>query len=98
MAFATRVSNLSALKNGLRVAFQRNLGASAVVASKLTDPIQNLFLSKLNEYNEKSSGLAEGELLEVSAEIEGEKQFMLDNLSKKYGKGDMEEVPTFSWQ
>lgn len=34
---------------------QRQFGISAVVANKVTDPIQKLFLDKLKEYKAKSA-------------------------------------------
>ena len=34
---------------------RRNFGASAVVLAKATDPIQQLFIEKVREYNKKSA-------------------------------------------
>merc|ERR1712212_752035 len=102
MAFASRIINFNILKKSLATVVRRNIGASSVVLSKLeeaTDPVQKLFLTKLNEYNEKLAGLEEGELYDVSAEIVEEKNFMLGNIEKRYGtEAEMTEPPKFSWE
>merc|ERR1712080_749668 len=56
------------------------------------------FLSKLNEYREKATGLGFGELVESNSAIEELRAFEMGNLTKKYGAINMEEFPTFSWE
>merc|ERR1712080_345222 len=56
--------------------------------NEASDPIQNLFLSKLNEYREKATGLGFGELVESNSAIEELRAFEMGNLTKKYGKKD----------
>merc|ERR1712080_477776 len=53
--------------------------------NEASDPIQNLFLSKLNEYREKATGLGFGELVESNSAIEELRAFEMGNLTKKYG-------------
>merc|ERR1712025_1071179 len=97
MAFSQlKAINFNVLKNGVGVALKRNFGASSVALNG--DPIQNLFLSKLNEYKEKASGLTEGELVDPTPEIEEARQFDMDNLTKRYGGENMDEFPTFSFE
>merc|ERR1712025_455301 len=92
MAFSQlKAINFNVLKNGVGVALKRNFGASSVALNG--DPIQNLFLSKLNEYKEKASGLTEGELVDPTPEIEEARQFDMDNLTKRYGGENMDEFP-----
>ena len=98
---ATRILNLNLLKKSLSVVTQRNLGASSIAMSKfdesVADPVQKLFLTKLNEYSEKSHGLED--LFEVSKEIVDEKNFMVGNVEKRFGtEAEMNEMPTFSWE
>merc|ERR1711962_71674 len=90
MAFVSRLNTLTRV---LQPVVRRNLATS----TKLADPVQNLFLSKLNEYKAVSADLPEGELHETLPEIEEEKKFMVDNINKRFGPG-MEEVPVFSWE
>merc|ERR1711973_226667 len=86
MAFVSRLNTFTRV---LQPVVRRNLASS----TKLADPVQNLFLSKLNEYKAASADLPEGELHETLAEIEEEKKFMIDNINKRFGPG-MDEVPT----
>ena len=84
--------------------FRRNFGATAVVAAKgkataeTSDPIQKLFLDKLNEYKTKSSKLKEGELFDSNPEIEARRKYELENLERRYGGENMEEFPKFSFE
>lgn len=48
---------LSGLKGSVRSAVHsRNIGILAPCLQKATDPIQQLFVDKIREYNQKSSG------------------------------------------
>merc|ERR1711988_1123914 len=75
---------------------QRQFGISAVVANKVADPIQKLFLDKLNEFKTKS---ASGKV-EPSAELQKELQNELTRVSRIYGGGegvDMTKFPEFTF-
>uniref|UniRef100_T1DFP1 Putative atpase coupling factor 6 n=1 Tax=Psorophora albipes TaxID=869069 RepID=T1DFP1_9DIPT len=77
---------------------RRNFGASAVVMSKATDPIQQLFVNKLREYKSKSAG---GKLVDPTPEIERELKQELEKLAKQYGGdggADMTAFPTFKFE
>ncbi|XP_055613281.1 ATP synthase-coupling factor 6, mitochondrial [Uranotaenia lowii] len=79
---------------------RRNYGASAVLLSKATDPIQQLFVNKLKEYATKSKG-AGGKMVDASANIERELKQELDKLAKVYGgEGgvDMTAFPSFKFE
>merc|ERR1712228_188819 len=91
MAFVSRVNMISKVLQ--QTVVRRNLATSTTVM----DPVQNLFLNKLNEYKEASSDLPEGAVFDAIPEIEEERKFMTDNVNKRYGDG-MEEVPKFSWE
>jgi len=91
MAFVSRVNIMSKVLQ--QTVVRRNLATSTTVM----DPVQNLFLNKLNEYKEASSDLPEGAVFDAIPEIEEERKFMTDNVNKRYGDG-MEEVPKFSWE
>ena len=95
------VSRFSTKLTPLSLVIRRNFGISSVVAAKATetgDPIQKLFLDKLKEYNTKSAKLKEGELFDSSPEIEARRKFEEGNLNRRYGGGNMEEFPKFSFQ
>ena len=84
----------------LNTVLRRNIGASAVVSAKAaqtSDPIQKLFLDKLNEYKKNSSKLKEGKLFDTNAETEAKKKFGMENLHRRYGN-NMEEFPKFSFE
>ncbi|XP_052756661.1 ATP synthase-coupling factor 6, mitochondrial [Galleria mellonella] len=88
----------SSLVTGLRAArssvvFTRNLAA----APKAVDPIQQLFLDKIREYKQKSSG---GKLVDPSPSIERELKTELEKLERQYGGGsgvDMTAFPSFKF-
>jgi len=76
---------------------QRQFGISAVVANKVTDPIQKLFLDKLKEYKAKS---ASGKPVEASPELQKELASELARVSRIYGGGegiDMSKFPEFTF-
>lgn len=102
MAFAPRVRNLKGLSSCFNVVMRRNIGASSVVANKAaakpSDPIQKLFLEKINEYKTKATKLKDGELFESNADIEGRRKFEMDNLRRRYGNDDMTVFPKFSFE
>ncbi|XP_073974662.1 ATP synthase-coupling factor 6, mitochondrial-like [Rhodnius prolixus] len=76
---------------------RRNLGVSAPILQKVSDPIQQLFLDKLREYKQKSSG---GKLVDPSPETERELKQELLKLAKQFGgkEGvDMTKFPDFKF-
>ncbi|XP_022913321.1 ATP synthase-coupling factor 6, mitochondrial [Onthophagus taurus] len=78
---------------------QRNIGILAPCLQKATDPIQQLFVDKLREYNQKSGGGKN--LVEPSPAIEKELKSELEKASKQYGGGpgvDMTKFPTFTFK
>ncbi|XP_058119171.1 ATP synthase-coupling factor 6, mitochondrial [Anopheles ziemanni] len=78
---------------------RRNYGVSAVLLSKATDPIQQLFVTKLRDYAQKSKG-AGGKLVDASPEIEKELKQEMDKLAKQYGGAageDMTNFPAFKF-
>ncbi|XP_058812221.1 ATP synthase-coupling factor 6, mitochondrial [Topomyia yanbarensis] len=79
---------------------RRNYGVTAVVMSKATDPIQQLFVNKLREYDTKSKS-AGGKLVDPSPQIERELKQELEKLAKQYGSadgGDITAFPTFKFE
>ncbi|KRT80728.1 hypothetical protein AMK59_6208 [Oryctes borbonicus] len=76
----------------------RNLGVLAPVLQKATDPIQQLFVDKLKEYSQKSSGGTK--LVEASPAIEKELRSELEKAGRQYGSApgvDMTKFPTFKF-
>ncbi|KAL1377222.1 hypothetical protein pipiens_016414 [Culex pipiens pipiens] len=79
---------------------RRNYGVTAVVMSKATDPIQQLFVNKLRDYANKSKS-AGGKLVDASPEIERELKQELEKLAKAYGGdggADMTAFPSFKFE
>ena len=101
MAFASRIISFDILKKCFTTAARRNMGVLSVVLSKLneaTDPVQELFLIKLSEYQEKCGGVGGGELFDISTEITEERNLMIGNGHKRYGtEEEMNQLPKFSW-
>ena len=86
--------------SSLNTILRRNIGVSAVVSAKAAqtrDPIQKLFLDKLNEYKKNATKLKEGELFDTNVETEAKKKFAMENLHRRYGS-NMEEFPKFSFE
>merc|ERR1711915_498152 len=84
----------------LQTVVRRNFGASAVVLKKAADPIQQLFVDKIQEYGKKSKA-AGGKLVDVTPEVQRELQQELDKVARQFGGGpgvDMTKFPTFSFQ
>uniref|UniRef100_A0A1A9X2D9 Uncharacterized protein n=1 Tax=Glossina brevipalpis TaxID=37001 RepID=A0A1A9X2D9_9MUSC len=81
----------------LRVEARRNIGIIAPALNKVADPIQKLFLDKVREYKQKSSG---GKMVDPSPEIEKELKNELERVAKQYGsdgKTDMTKFPEFKF-
>ncbi|KAH8343704.1 ATP synthase-coupling factor 6, mitochondrial [Drosophila kikkawai] len=81
----------------LRTEARRNIALMAPAMNKASDPIQQLFLDKVREYKQKSSG---GKLVDSNPEIEREMKNELDRVAKQFGsdgKTDMLKFPEFSF-
>merc|ERR1712168_32500 len=79
---------------------RRNFGVAAVALQKVTDPIQALFLSKVQEYSKKSKA-GGGNLVDSTPELEKALAQELGKVAKAYGGGDgvdMTKFPTFSFK
>ena len=90
-----------ALRTAHRAAFSRNIGFSAVAsAAKATDPIQQMFADKVNEYAKKKAA-AGGKLVDASKEAEAALEMELEKVAKAYGGGagiDMTKFPDFKFE
>lgn len=67
---------------------------------KTSDPIQQLFVDKIQEYSKKSKA-AGGKLVDMTPEVEKQLQQELDKVARQYGGGpgvDMTKFPTFTFQ
>ena len=79
---------------------RRNFATStAVRAAAASDPIQKLFVDKVNEYAQKKKA-AGGKLVDATKETEANLQAELDKVAAQYGGGkgvDMTAFPAFKW-
>ncbi|KAK4296951.1 hypothetical protein Pmani_030598 [Petrolisthes manimaculis] len=83
----------------LQAALRRNYGVSAILMKKAVDPIQQLFVDKIQEYSKKSK-TAGGKLVDATPEIERQLQQELDKVARQYGGGagvDMTKFPDFKF-
>uniref|UniRef100_A0A069DNC6 ATP synthase-coupling factor 6, mitochondrial n=1 Tax=Panstrongylus megistus TaxID=65343 RepID=A0A069DNC6_9HEMI len=81
----------------LNVQTRRNIGICAPTLQKVSDPIQQLFLDKLREYKQKSSG---GKMVDPSPSTDRELKQELLKLATQYGgkEGvDMTKFPDFKF-
>lgn len=77
---------------------RRNIGMSGVVWAKLdknSDPIQRLFVEKIQSYQQK--GKDSGKLIGVTPEIEAEIEREMGQIKKRFGGGNLEEFPKFEF-
>ncbi|XP_053645699.1 ATP synthase-coupling factor 6, mitochondrial [Cherax quadricarinatus] len=94
------VARLIPEAKSLRTALCRNYGISAVLLKKTSDPIQQLFVEKIQEYSKKSKA-AGGKLVDVTPDMEKQLQHELDRVARQYGGGagvDMTKFPTFKFE
>lgn len=78
---------------------RRNIGMTAVVlakADKNADPIQKLFMEKLQDYKKKSTS-AGGDLVDFTPEKKARVEVETQQIRKRFGGGDLEEFPRFSF-
>ncbi|KAH8278793.1 hypothetical protein KR018_009548 [Drosophila ironensis] len=81
----------------LRTEFRRNIAIMAPALNKAADPIQQLFLEKVRDYKQKSSG---GKMVDSDPEIEREMKNELDRVAKQFGsdgKTDFTKFPDFKF-
>merc|ERR1712168_86043 len=90
-----------ALRTAQRAALSRNIGFSAVAsAAKATDPIQQMFADKVNEYAKKKAA-AGGKLVDATKEAEDALSMELEKVAKAYGGGvgvDMTKFPELKFE
>lgn len=82
----------------MTVVARRNIGMVAPALQKVSDPIQQLFLDKVREYKQKSTG---GKLVDPSPQTERELKTELERVAKTYGgsdKVDMTKFPEFKFE
>ncbi|GLG99116.1 ATP synthase-coupling factor 6, mitochondrial [Gryllus bimaculatus] len=90
----------NSVRQGLPIVLRRNIGVSAPVFQKASDPIQQLFIDKIREYKKKSDA-AGGKLVDPTPDIERELNAELEKVAKQYGGGegvDMTKFPTFTFK
>ncbi|ELT97932.1 hypothetical protein CAPTEDRAFT_155251 [Capitella teleta] len=68
----------------IRQQVSRNFGASAVVAQKASDPIQQLFVDKIREYSKKSK-TSGGKLVDANPAVEKELTDEMEKIDRIYG-------------
>lgn len=64
--------------------------------NKSSDPIQKLFVEKLQEYKKKSQASG-GELVDFSAEKKARVDVEKQQIRKRFGEGNLEEFPKFDF-
>ena len=73
--------------------------STAVRAAAASDPIQKLFVDKVQSYAQKKKA-AGGKLVDATPETEATLQAELDKVAAQYGGGkgvDMTKFPDFKW-
>lgn len=100
MAAIFRCSQLLSRTTGsFQTSFRRNIGVTAVVmakAAKNADPIQNLFVEKLQEYKKKSTSTGDN-LVDMTAEMKAKMEVEKQQIRKRFGEGNLEEFPKFDF-
>lgn len=98
MAAVFRFSRLVSPTTGSFTATcRRNIGVTAVLEkNKSSDPIQKLFVEKLQEYKKKSQASG-GELVDFSAEKKARVEVEKQQIRKRFGEGNLEEFPKFDF-
>ena len=75
----------------------RSIGMTAVLAkNKTSDPIQKLFVEKLQEYKKKSQA-SSGELVDFTPEKKARVELEKQQIQKRFGEGNLEEFPKFDF-
>lgn len=64
--------------------------------AKNADPIQNLFVEKLQEYKKKSTSAGDS-LVDMTAEMKAKMEVEKQQIRKRFGEGNLEEFPKFDF-
>ena len=100
MAVAFRFTRqLSQTAGSLTASCRRNLGMASVLmakADKNVDPIQKLFVEKLQEYKKKSAAAGD-ELVDFTPDKQAKMEVEMDQIRKRFGGGNLEEFPKFDF-
>jgi len=98
MAAVLRFSRLVSPTTGsFMVTCRRRIGMTAVLAdNKASDPIQKLFVEKLQEYKKKSQASG-GQLVDFTPEKKARVEVERQQIRKRFGEGDLEEFPKFDF-
>ena len=85
------------LRLNLPVNSLRTLTTSDLLAGqkKMDDPVKQIFLDKLSEYQVKSKG---GQLPDLTPEFKVRHANELERVKKQYGGGDLEKFPEFNFK
>lgn len=101
MAAVFRFSQLLSRASGsFQSNLRRNIGMTAVLLAKTdknADPIQKLFVEKLQEYKKKSTA-AGGGLVDVTPDMKDKMEVEKQQIRKRYGEGNLEEFPKFDFK
>nr|AQS22682.1 mitochondrial ATP synthase-coupling factor 6 [Pseudodiaptomus poplesia] len=82
------------LKTAFAIQGVRNFGVMAPAAQKATDPIQQLFVDKIQEYSQKKAKSG-GKLVDATKATEAELQNELDKVARAYGGGQGVDMAAF---
>lgn len=98
MAAVFRFSRLvSPTTSSFMATCRRSIGMAAVLAKdKTSDPIQKLFVEKLQEYKKKSQASG-GELVDFTPEKKARVEVEKQQIQKRFGEGNLEEFPKFDF-
>ncbi|XP_014771460.1 ATP synthase-coupling factor 6, mitochondrial [Octopus bimaculoides] len=98
--FPRILSGVNSVSRVISNAAQRNIGLSApaMQTAAALDPIQQLFVTKVREYANKSKA-ASGQMVDVTPEVKKTLDEELNKVSRVYNvEGqDMTQFPTFTW-
>ncbi|XP_029435132.1 ATP synthase-coupling factor 6, mitochondrial [Rhinatrema bivittatum] len=88
----------SVLHSTISIHLRKNIGLSAIVFNKTKelDPVQKLFVDKIQEYNTKSQKA--GGPVEAGPEFQKEMTEEIAKLQRQYGGGDLTLFPTFKFE
>lgn len=90
---------ISGITGSFMATCRRNIGLAAVLlakADKGADPIQKLFMEKLQEYKKKSAA-ASGNLVDFTPEKKARVEVERQQIRKRFGEGNLEEFPRFDF-
>ncbi|XP_054915528.1 ATP synthase-coupling factor 6, mitochondrial [Poeciliopsis prolifica] len=87
----------SVLRSAVSLTLRRNIGISAVVFNKAKelDPIQKLFLDKIQDYSTKSK--TSGGIVDAGPEYQKNMTEEIAKLQRLYGGGDFSKFPDFKF-